>query len=173
MRTQRVVLLVFCLFGGTLSGSSGRADMVRDFTEEPARPPATVPSPSAAPESGTLTILVQGVASAQGQVTALLYASDDGFPAKEAKAKQRVSVPASVGSVRLRFEHVAPGTYAVTVYHDANGNGKLDSNWIGIPKEPVAVSNNAKGRMGPPKFKDAKFSVESGQKDVQISLIKI
>ena len=116
---------------------------------------------------------MQGVAAAQGQVTALLYASDEGFPAKEAKAKQRVSVPASVGTVSLRFEHVAPGAYAVTVYHDANGNGKLDSNWLGIPKEPVAVSNNAKGRMGPPKFKDAKFTVESGPKDLQISLIKI
>jgi uncharacterized protein (DUF2141 family) len=121
----------------------------------------------------TLSILVTGVRSASGQVTALLYLGDGGFPAKEARALRRVSVPASPGNVTLSFAGVAPGSYAVTVYHDENGNGKLDSNWIGIPKEPVAVSNNAKGRMGPPKYKDAMFTVGGEDKSLPISLIKI
>jgi uncharacterized protein (DUF2141 family) len=60
------------------------------------------------------------------------------------------------------FANVAPGTYSGGAFHDANDNGKLDTNWIGIPKEGVASSNNAKGRMGPPKFKDASFDYRGG-----------
>lgn len=132
------------------------------------------PSPAGAPGvMATVSVSVQGVLSAQGTITALLFASEDGFPAKEAKALRRVSVPASVGAVALHFERVPAGSYAITVYHDENGNGRMDKNWIGIPKEPVAVSNNEKGRMGPPKFKDAKFIIESEQKNLQINLIKI
>ena len=44
-------------------------------------------------------------------------------------------------------------------FYDKNGNGKLDTNFLGIPKEPTAMSNNAKGSFGPPKFKDAKFTL--------------
>ena len=146
-----------------------QADVITDRTS-PGEPPINLRQQ---PLLATVMVTVQGVASPQGQITALLYATDDGFPAKEAKAKQRVTVPASVGSVSLHFQNVPEGTYAVTVFHDVNGNGRLDTNWIGIPKEPVAVSNNAKGRMGPPKFKDAKFVVEGEKKELQISLVKI
>ena len=140
-----------------------------DIPPEPLPPP---PAP-APPTSAVVSIRVTGVRSASGQVTALLFLGDGGFPAKEARALRRVSVPASLGETTLRFAGVAPGSYAVTVYHDENGNGKLDTNWIGIPKEPVAVSNNAKGRMGPPKYKDAMFTIEDGDKALQISLVKI
>ncbi len=53
---------------------------------------------------------------------------------------------------------MAPGTYALACFHDENGNGKLDTNWLGIPNEGMVASNHAKGRMGPPKFEDAKFA---------------
>lgn len=137
----------------------------------PAQPATTTPTTAAA--SATLTITVTGVRSAAGQLTALLFLGEGGFPAKEARALRKVSVPAVQGTVSLRLTDVTPGSYAVTVYHDENGNGKLDTNWIGIPKEPVAVSNNAKGRMGPPKYKDAMFVVGGGEKALAISLIKI
>ena len=45
------------------------------------------------------------------------------------------------------------------MFYDANNNGKLDTNFIGIPKEPVALSNNARPKFGPPKYKDAVFAV--------------
>lgn len=64
------------------------------------------------------------------------------------------------GRVTARFTGIPSGVYAISVYHDANGNQKLDTNFFGIPKEPTACSNNAKGFMGPPKWKDAKFKVK-------------
>ena len=54
-----------------------------------------------------------------------------------------------------------PGEYAISIYYDANGNGELDTNFIGIPKEPVALSNNAKAKFGPPKYKDAVFTLSA------------
>ena len=49
------------------------------------------------------------------------------------------------------------GEYGISVFHDVDGNNELNTNWIGIPNEPVGMSNDAKGKMGPAKYKDAKF----------------
>lgn len=49
------------------------------------------------------------------------------------------------------------GEYAVSIYYDVNGNKDLDTNFIGIPKEPIALSNNATAKFGPPRYKDAVF----------------
>ena len=61
---------------------------------------------------------------------------------------------------------VAPGDYAVSVFHDENSNGKLDRNFMGMPKEGVGKSNDAAGHFGPPKYDDARFSYKGGQQCV-------
>jgi uncharacterized protein (DUF2141 family) len=66
------------------------------------------------------------------------------------------------GRAVCEFPRLPAGDYAIASYHDENGNGKLDLNFIGIPKEGVASSRNAKGVMGPPKFKDARFTFAGG-----------
>ncbi len=58
----------------------------------------------------------------------------------------------------LSFE-VPPGTYAVAVYHDANSNGKLDANFLGIPREGYGVSNDVRPRFRAPRFSEARVSV--------------
>jgi uncharacterized protein (DUF2141 family) len=50
----------------------------------------------------------------------------------------------------------------VSVFHDENSNGKIDRNFMGIPKEGVGASNDAEGRFGPPKFDDARFTYRGG-----------
>ena len=54
-----------------------------------------------------------------------------------------------------------PGDYAITLFQDSNNNKKLDTNFIGIPNEPVALSNNHRPRFGPPKFSKAKVTIPS------------
>ena len=49
--------------------------------------------------------------------------------------------------------------YAFTFFHDLNKNKKLDTNFLGIPKEPYGFSNEKKGRFGPPKFKEVSFKL--------------
>lgn len=122
---------------------------------------------------GTLVVNVVGIGEHSGTVVALLFNHNDGFPAKVAKACQRTSAKVTGGTVTLRFTELPLGTYAVTVYHDVNDNQKLDTNWIGIPKEPVAVSNNAKGRLGPPKWKDATFELREAMQELTVNLVKI
>ena len=63
--------------------------------------------------------------------------------------------------------------YAVHVFHDLDSNGKMKTNFIGIPREPTGVSNEAKGKFGPPKFKDAKFAVTGEPVDVPIRMVEI
>jgi uncharacterized protein (DUF2141 family) len=68
------------------------------------------------------------------------------------------------------FAGVAPGPYAVSVVHDENSNGRLDTNFIGIPREGAGASNNAKGHFGPPKFDAASFRYAGGQLELKIAI---
>jgi uncharacterized protein (DUF2141 family) len=52
-------------------------------------------------------------------------------------------------------------SYAFTLFHDQNENGKIDMTLIGLPKEGYAFSNNSMGRFGPPSFDNAKFACDS------------
>ncbi len=61
------------------------------------------------------------------------------------------------------------GDYAISIFQDLNGNGELDTNFIGIPTEPYGFSNNARGRFGPPNYEDCVFNL-SGNKEVTIDL---
>ena len=62
-------------------------------------------------------------------------------------------------SCSITFEDVPEGIYAVSYVHDENDNGKMDTNFVGIPKEDYGCSNNAKGFMSAPKWEDAKFEL--------------
>jgi uncharacterized protein (DUF2141 family) len=57
------------------------------------------------------------------------------------------------------FENVLPGIYAVAVFFDINGNGKMDTNFLGIPKEKYGFSNNVCPLMRAASFKEAAFTV--------------
>ena len=72
------------------------------------------------------------------------------------------------GSVTYRYE-VAPGTYAIGIFHDVNLNNRLDNYFFGVPKEQYGFSNDARGFMGPPSFNDAAFSVK-GRTEISITL---
>lgn len=61
-----------------------------------------------------------------------------------------------------------PGKYSFKYFHDENNNIKLDTNFIGIPKEGYGFSNDAKGKFGPPDFKDTVFEVKN---DTTVSCI--
>jgi len=56
------------------------------------------------------------------------------------------------------------------VTHDANGNGKLDRNLLGMPTEGVGASNDARGVVGPPKFDAAKFTFDGGSLTLTITV---
>ena len=61
---------------------------------------------------------------------------------------------------------VPSGTYAIGLYIDANENEKMDTNFLGIPKEQFGFSNDAKGSFGPPSFESASFELVKSKKIV-------
>ena len=73
----------------------------------------------------------------------------------------------------FRFEGLKAGRYAVAMYHDVDGDESLDTNMLGIPREPYGFSNNAVGRFGPPSFDDAAVVVpDEGQVETRVSLVE-
>ncbi len=116
-----------------------------------------------AAQSHTLTIKMTGFKTDQGMAVVALFNQPDAFPTKPEKAATTLRVPVAKGAAKAEFKNLPPGTYAVAVYHDVNNNNKMDANFIGIPKEQTGASNNAKGKVGPPAFKDARFALTGDQ----------
>ncbi len=109
-------------------------------------------------ETVNLTVEFSGMKSDKGNLFIALYNTEANFLKKgykgevaEIKNKKTVVV----------FKNLPKGVYAISSFHDVNENKKMDTNFIGIPKEPIGMSNDAKGFMGPPKYKDAKFNLDS------------
>lgn len=100
-----------------------------------------------------LTVTVRGVGAATGEVKAAIY--QEAHWLKSGQAVQATQAPASAPETVLSFRDLPPGRYGVSLYHDQNGNGRLDTNAVGMPTEPYGASRDARGRMGPPRFVDA------------------
>lgn len=136
---------------------------------------SAVPAPLVvqAQSTVTLTIRITGARNAKGQIAVALFQDGSGFPGDASKAlrTQRAEIDSDTSGAQLVFEGIPPGTYAVAVFHDENMNGKLDKNFVGAPKEGYGASNNPKKRMGPPKFEEAKFSVNDPEQTIEIKLI--
>ncbi len=117
---------------------------------------ALLAAPAAA---ATLNVEVSG-AGKGGSIVAMLYAAPDGFGRLDAKkAKATLRAAATGAPVGFSFIDLAPGSYAVAAFQDLDGDGKLKTNFIGMPKEPVGVSNNPGGMPG---FDKSRVSVPAG-----------
>jgi uncharacterized protein (DUF2141 family) len=121
-------------------------------------------------KKGNLKVVVKNYRNTTGQVGFFLFNSENGFPGHTEKALLSGFVKTAGNSVEYTFTNLAMGTYAVYVYHDENNDKKLTTNFIGMPKEGIGVSNNAKGHFGPPKFIDAKFDFNKSEYTIMISL---
>ncbi|MBW8243061.1 DUF2141 domain-containing protein [Muricauda oceani] len=107
-----------------------------------------------------LSIQVNNVPSDHGSVKVAVYDSDESFLSFD-QVLRSDSVNADMGSVVLHISDLPSGEYALAIFHDENDNGKLDTNWLGIPKEKVAFSKAKMKTFGPPKFKECAFTMSS------------
>ena len=114
-----------------------------------------------------LLVKVKNIKKIEGSIKIAIYNHEDHFLSKEIRSDgQKIDS----NTLEFSFKGLGEGVYAISLFHDKNDNDKLDSNFIGIPTEPYAFSNNAKGMFGPPSFEDCKFSLSSGSKEITISL---
>lgn len=115
---------------------------------------------SAPVAAADLTVVVHNIQSGEGQVMLGLFDSASNFPKSVVRGLQAAAAARDAsGRVTLVVRNLSPGSYAVSVYHDLDANGRLNSNLLGLPSEPYGFSNNARGTMGPPSFQAAAFVV--------------
>ncbi len=120
--------------------------------------------------AGELRVTVRGLPVEQGELRIALYDSASGFKAE--KRFRGVILPARKGDVRADFTDLPPGRYGIAVLQDLNGNGKLDTNFIGMPTEPYGFGNDAMGQMGPPGFDATTVQVGNGITETSLDLRK-
>ncbi|MEA5466222.1 DUF2141 domain-containing protein [Leptothoe sp. PORK10 BA2] len=138
-------------------------------------------------QSTQLLVQVSGLNELQGKVCLSLFDSSTGFPSNgdEAVGSQCVSAiePVSTAesdaatqispdssSLWVAFENLAPGSYAVSVFHDANGDGEFNRHLFGMPAEGFGFSRNPEVRTGPPQFGDAVVLVAGTETKIEIEL---
>jgi uncharacterized protein (DUF2141 family) len=73
--------------------------------------------------------------------------------------------PARAGTTVVTVQGVPAGEYAIQAFHDENANGEVDRAMLGIPREGVGFSRDARIGLGPPKWRDAYF-VHQGRPEV-------
>lgn len=111
-----------------------------------------------------IKVVISNLKNNKGKVYVALYNTEVSFLKKGIKNDIK---KIDNKTCTIIFKDVPKGMYAISMFHDENDNNKMDTNFMGIPKEAYGCSNNAKGFMGPPKWNDAKFEM----KNESISLV--
>ena len=116
----------------------------------------------------TLTINVKKLSSSKGKLLVGIYSKKEGFR-DESKTYRNITIKANEGNMTVVVADLPPGKYAIAIYHDANENGKLDKNFLGIPTEKYGFSNDAMGSFGPPDYEDCLVNITEN-KSITINL---
>ena len=111
-----------------------------------------------AQENKTLTITLEITTTKynKGHVLLALYDSEKNYMKEIFRSAE---VPIKNNKAKIIFNLLEKGEYAFSFFQDLNENKKIDTNFLGIPKEPYGFSNQKKGRFGPPKFKEVAFKL--------------
>ncbi len=134
------------------------------------QPSANEPLMSTPVAAASLTIDVSGVKARKGKIQVALYNSAKDFPETEPFRGEVLNITAD-NELKVTFNDLPPGDYAVAVYHDKNSNGKLDKNLLGVPVEDYGFSNDDRGtRLSAPSFDNTKLRVENENITLQIEV---
>jgi uncharacterized protein (DUF2141 family) len=116
---------------------------------------------AAAADGPNLRLTTSNVADSAGKLIIWIYENDeDWLRERGARTQKVVPVAGNLRGDKVTVDLLLPaGQYALLVFHDRDNDGQLARNFLGLPKEPSGLSNNARPRFGPPRFKAAVFTV--------------
>ena len=120
-------------------------------------------------ERGTLKVEVTELENSKGKVRAGLFTSNRKFPLGVDGVEPIAEAEIVGGEATVVFEGLPHGTYAVVIYHDANANGQLDKNFLGMPREGAGVYKPVDRRFPPPNFGDCHFGFDRSKQTVTVS----
>jgi uncharacterized protein (DUF2141 family) len=116
-----------------------------------------------AADQANLRVVATNVETDQGKIYVWVYDKKDDWLSDRYRTQKSVPVAGNRQGDRVTVELLLPaGEYALSIFQDVNDDGKLERNFIGLPKEPAGLSNNLRPKFGPPKYKDAAFPVTVG-----------
>ena len=143
--------------------------MVSCKKEVPLPPSTNIPyldSIAEADTLGKLKVDLSGMQNMNGTINFALYNNSASFNDPN-QVYNSLSFSPTGSNMSFTVDSLPEGTYAFGVFHDENNNQAIDQNWLGIPSEGFAFSNNAMGSFGPPTYNQAKFVVLKSQTHVQ------
>lgn len=121
-------------------------------------------------QSNDCTVQITGLKSNSGKCIVYLYKDKKGFPIEPKYAVATTSALIKDSKALAVFKGISSSEYAISVVHDENDNGKLDTNFLGIPKEGIGTSNNAKSTLGPPSYEDSRFIIGNKTNSISITI---
>lgn len=107
-----------------------------------------------------LRVSLNNIQEAKGSVYVAVYASETDFLSSEKMTDRKIIPVSKSGTLDVAFVNLPTGAYAISCFHDINGNGKLDTNLFGVPTEPYGFSNNARPQFRAPFWGEAKFDLK-------------
>ncbi|CAN4277924.1 DUF2141 domain-containing protein [Pseudoxanthomonas sp. LjRoot125] len=123
---------------------------------------------TAGAQAAELTVVLQDVRAQTGLIKVALVDSQAGWDGKAAPV-QATGAPPSGEQATFVFKDLKPGTYAVLITHDENGNGQLDTNMMGMPVEGYGFSNNPRV-MRKPTWDEARFELAGEATHIDVAL---
>lgn len=114
----------------------------------------------------SIDVKITEIKKVKGAIEICLFDHEDNYMKDAIKC---VWMDVTENEMQYTFDSLKAGDYAVVIIQDFNDNQDLDTNFMGIPKEPYGFSNNPSTTFGPPSFSGAKFMVD-GKKQIEISL---
>jgi uncharacterized protein (DUF2141 family) len=131
--------------------------------------------------AGELRVIIEGIESPAGTIVAGLYDNAESYDSAVGESSKvlvndstrlvGVSLRPSGRTQRIAFPDLRPGLYAVVIFHDENDDSKLDKNALGLPTEGYAMSNNARGLMSAPAFRDTAVRIGDRDEVIRIKLV--
>ncbi|GLQ21173.1 DUF2141 domain-containing protein [Algimonas porphyrae] len=118
--------------------------------------------------SADLIVKVENIDKTEGQLRIGLYDSETGF--EDDRELRGQTVPVTGSTMRIIFDDLPVGRYAIKVFHDQDTDGSLDKDFMGIPSEPYGFSNNASDPFSAPEWKETRFALPRGQMTQSIDL---
>ncbi len=119
-------------------------------------------------EPAKMIVALTGIEAPTGTVMIAVFDSEAAY--NGGKPIRAAAVPVSAATAQTVLEGLTVGRYAIKLFHDVDGDGKMGANPFGMPTEPFAFSNNAAVNMGPPKWADASFEVKAGANTQTITI---
>ncbi|TXK74045.1 DUF2141 domain-containing protein [Mesonia sp. HuA40] len=117
-----------------------------------------------------LVLSIDNITKIKGTIEVGVFNKSDGFLEKNTAIKN-YSIPVNNHTLIYTIKDLPEGDYAISMYQDINEDKKCNLNFIGVPKEPYAFSNNVKPKFSAPNFEECKFRLEKKTK-LSISLLE-